>query len=553
MIFLSWLGVLGWLWLLLVHRLSAQWSIYEQYHYAWAVPFLCAYLLWRRSQTIDQPGSDCSAHSGSALPCPPATAPSRWLTIIPLLGASALYPLTRWLHEANPLWRLTTLLWALELVSLSLCSLYWFSGPRALRRYWLGVTFFLLAVPWPSAIENCIVQSLTHFDTTVAVDALGLLGVPALQHANVIETAAGAVGVDDACSGIQSLQATLMLSVFFGEFHQITVLRRILLILAACPMTFLCNLARTTLLAWLVSEKGLPALALWHDPAGVSVLMISFLGLWLLAFSLAPPGDLPRPIPASGRSGLALLFNRRLQPAAPSSSPRISSRSTLALILWFTFAELGTASWYWLQPTAQTVPVNWSINPSARIQGFHRRKMPADILTQFQPDSSLEARWELSPGSVGQLHYFRWLPAHSVRKQAITQLAKAHAPEICLPELGITLASDYGIVSLPIDGMTLALQHYAFCAEGTSLHVFFGVYEDSTGPGQLASRGHDLGDRFSTALAGHRYSGLRFLEIVLFDVTNQNEAVSTLRTLLPHLVHVDTTPHPANPGHGSSS
>src|SRR5258706_3817220 len=35
-------------WALLIRQLGAQWSIYEQYNYGWAVPFLCAYLICRR-------------------------------------------------------------------------------------------------------------------------------------------------------------------------------------------------------------------------------------------------------------------------------------------------------------------------------------------------------------------------------------------------------------------------------------------------------------------------------------------------------------------------
>ncbi|MGD0263183.1 MAG: hypothetical protein ABSD29_25740 [Verrucomicrobiota bacterium] len=43
------LCVLGCYWLLLIYQLGAQWSVYEQYNYGWAVPFLCGYLLWLRN------------------------------------------------------------------------------------------------------------------------------------------------------------------------------------------------------------------------------------------------------------------------------------------------------------------------------------------------------------------------------------------------------------------------------------------------------------------------------------------------------------------------
>ena len=39
------------LWLPILHLLSPQWSIYEQYSYGWAVPLLCLYLVWQRRRT----------------------------------------------------------------------------------------------------------------------------------------------------------------------------------------------------------------------------------------------------------------------------------------------------------------------------------------------------------------------------------------------------------------------------------------------------------------------------------------------------------------------
>src|ERR1035437_2501884 len=43
------LCILGCYWAILIYYLGAQWSVYEQYNYGWAVPFLCLYLLWRRT------------------------------------------------------------------------------------------------------------------------------------------------------------------------------------------------------------------------------------------------------------------------------------------------------------------------------------------------------------------------------------------------------------------------------------------------------------------------------------------------------------------------
>lgn len=50
--------MLGALWLPVLWPLGGQWSICDQYHYGWAVPFLCAYLFWKRWSSGAIPASD---------------------------------------------------------------------------------------------------------------------------------------------------------------------------------------------------------------------------------------------------------------------------------------------------------------------------------------------------------------------------------------------------------------------------------------------------------------------------------------------------------------
>src|SRR5664279_2517098 len=54
------LCILGCYWAILIYYLGAQWSVYEQYGYGWAVPFLCLYLLWRRVAQASSPSSSLS-------------------------------------------------------------------------------------------------------------------------------------------------------------------------------------------------------------------------------------------------------------------------------------------------------------------------------------------------------------------------------------------------------------------------------------------------------------------------------------------------------------
>ncbi len=228
-------------WLVLIHYLGAQWSVYEQYNYGWAVPFLCLYLLWRNAESRKQKVERGRREDGKAGNGKQKTKWGGAVVLWALVLCGLLYAPTRFLHEANPTWRLTSLLWTLEVIGITLLTVWLVRSPWSVvssqacgvRSPESGVPFqlsafsisdlvfpicfFLVAVPWPSGLENLLVQSLQRGNVTATVELLGMVGIPAIQHGSVIELSRGVVGIDEACSGIRSLQATLMLSLFLGN------------------------------------------------------------------------------------------------------------------------------------------------------------------------------------------------------------------------------------------------------------------------------------------------------------------------------------------------
>ena len=101
------------------------------------------------------------------------------------------------------------------------------------------------------------------------------------------------VGIDEACTGVRSLQATLMVSLFLGEFYNFNFLRRVILIASGAALAFVCNLVRTFLLVWLGAEHGSHTIERWHDPAGYSILTACLLGLWALSLFLGKNRETP--------------------------------------------------------------------------------------------------------------------------------------------------------------------------------------------------------------------------------------------------------------------
>src|SRR5256714_13812478 len=276
----NWLIVLvvfGLIWFELINQLKPEWWLNPQYNYGLIVPCLALYLFWKRWRIRPAPE-------------PPAM---RALAVVFILLSAALFLPIRFLSEANPDWRLLSWLLALVVAAISLSFIYLAGGRAWLRHFAFPVLFFLVAVPWPVRIEQLVIQDLMRIVTAINVTLLQLAGVPALQHGNVIEVGSGFIGIEEACSGVRSLQATLMVSLFLGELYSFRISRRVVLVVIGALLAFICNVVRTAILVWVGTTKGIKAIDAWHDPAGLTILVICKFGLWLASLIMQRRGTRP--------------------------------------------------------------------------------------------------------------------------------------------------------------------------------------------------------------------------------------------------------------------
>jgi exosortase len=109
-------------------------------------------------------------------------------------------------------------------------------GPQTLRHFRFPILFALIAVPIPGVLWNPIVFGLKGLVTFVNVELLNLWGIPAQQQGSVIQLPNCRVGVDEACSGIRSLQSSLMMALFIcNQALQQAPLRVLLVLDGALP------------------------------------------------------------------------------------------------------------------------------------------------------------------------------------------------------------------------------------------------------------------------------------------------------------------------------
>ncbi len=509
-----WLGafLVGCFWLVVLRQLGAQWSIYESYHFGWGMPFLCGFLVWRRCR--GKVMSSVPARGAPSAGLNPTAA--GWIVV----GIALLYAPTRFLHEANPIWRLTSLLLTLEVIALTLVIITLAKGPTGFRNWLFPLLFFLVAVPWPSSLENFLVRSFTSADASATVGLLGMLGIPSLQHGNAIEVGTGWVGIDEACSGIRSFQATAMIALFLGEFYRLGWSARCWCLLAGVGWAFGLNLLRTTLLVWLEATRGTRVMEQWHDPAGVTILLAGFLGLWSTARLLAgpPPAVKDENLPRSRSDPLP----RQLPLAL-----------TGGLLAWLILVEAGTEGWYRVHETPPPGAVPWDLRANSSLPGFARVGIPREVLGQFRADRAMEFRCPDASGNQWQVYYFRWFPSRTLAHRLAVQIAKTHGPEKCLPAMGMSLVSHPGLFTVSAGSLTLAFQHYLFADQGRVVHVFYALYEDPSGTAQLANRRTDMAGRIDAAWAGSRNYGQRLLEIAVSGPERPADARAALARELP--------------------
>jgi exosortase len=479
------LTVFALVWLEVISRLRFEWSINPQYGYGWAVPILAAYIFWRRWQTAPAPA--------------PPHARVFWALLI-IVGALFLVPI-RLVQEANPDWRLLSWTMAISAVLISAAGIYLAGGARWLRHFAFPIFFFLVAVPWPTSLEQIVVQGLMRIDALTNVEVLTAIGIPAVQLGNVIEVGSGFVGIDEACTGIRSLQATFMVSLFLGEFYWFSALRRLVLIVAGAFLAFLCNLIRTFLLVYLGAEHGFQSIKNWHDPAGYTILTVCLLGLWLLSWILSRKDEeAPRVAP----------------PSEPFRIPRLV---LVALLVMTLIAEAGTQIWYRTHESRTTQLAPWTI--AWPTQAANWKEVPVDESAQglLRYNEGGGGDW-FADGHNWSMFFFKWLPGRTAGL-----FIKNHRPDICLPASGMTQRGGVENKLVTVNGVLLPMRSYVFENAGRPLHVFY-CYWDGTPPeaGMLDQENWTASGRLDAVKRGKRDVGTQMLEIVAWGYDDAAKA-----------------------------
>lgn len=503
----------AWLWL--VCCLWPQWTMYENYQYGWFVPFMVVALCWKRWRIAPEPE-------------PPK---ARFLpALIVVVTVIALLP-ARMIYEANSLWR--TISWPLGIpvLTIALCWLYYLGGRAWLRHFSFPVLFFLVALPWPGSFENMVTKPLAALDTRAVTEFLIICGVPAQQSGTTIELASDQVGVDEACSGIRSLHAALMVSLLLGELFFLRPRSRVILLGGGVFLTFVVNIGRTFALSWLCAKGGTAVLNKWHDRVGIAEVVAYLAGLFILALLLRPK----RTEVTAARAPRANQASMRLPAPVPAFL-------CIFVAAWLVFLEAGTRGWFLLRESKTTAAAVWSLVLPPKAKASTNASPGVELA--YRADETASAQWAEPDGSLWQLYYMRWLHGSKT-----SQLATGHWPETCMVNTGKALRGSPETKLYEVHNLKLPFRIYTFDDNGSPLYVFHCVWEERTGPASDFKLGLkvNLASRVEAAWHGKRNLGQQLLEIAILGFKDFDTAETAFIRQIDSLVLVQ------GPGRGVRS
>jgi exosortase len=414
-IFAGWTGLLI-AWVSLFSRTSLWWNEASYYTHGWCVSFLTLVLLARRR--ADWPLEENQSRASWLMPLA--------LAILLLLPA-------RLLGEPDPFWRIP--LW-LEMISLSVLSFCFVSATR-LRVPWqawtLASAYLLTCLPWPATLESTVVHSLASLVTSFTAETLLWFGHPAEALGNAILVDQQTVSIDQACSGIRSLQSLFSFALFFSIYFRHDWLRALVNFSSAIVFALIFNSLRALTLSIVFLEHGRNVQENWHDAIGNTFIISSMICLALTSRALADKTE-----NEAGKEDV----DKPLEP-----KPRIIPWSFASA---FVLPEILIFAWFALLPNPPE-PFSWEIS-----LGTHGANIPDGVHDVLLFDYGEQGEIPLDENSRASVIHF----GYEEDSAAASLCSRNHDPETCMQYTGVRLLDSDALVRYEFQGNELLFRHY---------------------------------------------------------------------------------------------
>jgi exosortase len=492
--------------------LAVTWNYNADYSFGWLIPVVSIVLFAER------------------WPHRPARIEPRPGWVWPWLVPGGLVFLAfRLAAEADPDWRPG--LWILVGLYVAVWARWlWLEGGVSWVRYFaFPVGFLFLSVPWPFQIEFPLTQGLMRWNAMLVAHTLQFISIQAEPAGNIIKMADCQLGVEEACSGILSLQASLVMGFLLGEIYRLSIGRRGLLVFTSILLALAGNYLRTLFLALMAFYVGPAAVPQWHDTAGYAILVFTAVGSWLAALGYAGASAKPPP-PAA-------------VPDGKTSGPVWARRPVrfVATVLAVALLVEGiTQVWYVWRESKLVAHPAWAVQMPASEASFKKVALSETTLSALGCDDYEAAQWTDTSGWTWNAYWFQYKPRPYNRV-----VLSWHNPDKCLPSIGLVKDREYPEFTTNINGLDFYVRPKRFVSGDVSVYLFWLVYPLRGGIPQEYDDPHaPIHSKFNAKLReildGDRGVGVETLEVALTGPATYEEAKAA------YLANLKTLAFPAN-------
>lgn len=180
----------------------------------------------------------------------------------------------------------------LVLLLFFLAAICWFCGWQTMMWMFIPIFIFVLVVPLREQLLLFFSYPLRLSSTTISVWLLQLFGMDISSHLTTIQVGRQDIAITDACSGIQQLEAMLLVAYLLVQPGHRIFIWKMVHYLFLLPAIIFSNAVRIILIVLLYNGVGESVLVgAWHIGLGYFQLVLALALIYGAGFFLPDPGQ----------------------------------------------------------------------------------------------------------------------------------------------------------------------------------------------------------------------------------------------------------------------
>ncbi|MBL0717422.1 MAG: EpsI family protein, partial [Desulfosarcina sp.] len=241
-----------------IAALLSKWNT-DDFSYCYVVPFIVIYLVYTKWPYLKAAGTSSPV--------------SAFLVLI----------LSGCIFTAGKLGSVETFVFASIWVAITGLLLL-LAGSKIIKEFAFPLFILIFIVPLPPFLNNLFTFNLKLYSSKLAVEMMRQVGLSVFLEGNVIDLWVTKLQVVDACSGLRYVYPLMLMAFVFAYLFHKKWWERIIIILAAVPISVFSNALRIAVMGYLTIKVS-PKIAesFFHGFSGWLIFMVSFVFLAFLS------------------------------------------------------------------------------------------------------------------------------------------------------------------------------------------------------------------------------------------------------------------------------